>query len=143
MAAVEAACDDRGWGSEPVITGDSGQQVGLQCPPLSARPPTAHRPLAGAVGGQLGCPLACALDWLVRGDCDAHVAGVEARRAARPRGRGLLPWDVLALRARFWEGGRDLRGEERARVAQPGHANPGRADARRGGGARAMRSLRT
>ena len=42
MAAVEAACDDRGWGSEPVITGDSGQQVGLQCPPLSARPPTAH-----------------------------------------------------------------------------------------------------
>ena len=31
MAAVEKECDVR-WGIEPVITGDSGQQVGVHCP---------------------------------------------------------------------------------------------------------------
>lgn len=128
MAAVEKECDIR-WGCEPIITGDSGQQVGLQCPPPNAqcRPPP-HCPMAGAVGEQLGCALACALDWLVRGDGNAHAVGV-VRRAARPRGRVLLPRGVLVLRARIWEGGRDLRGEERARVAQPGYGHPGGTDA--------------
>jgi len=53
--------------------------------------------MAGAVGEQLGCALACALDWLVRGDGDAHAVGVAPRRAARPRARGLLPRAVLTV----------------------------------------------
>ena len=53
MTAVEKECDVR-WGIEPVITGVSGQQVGIHCPIPNAQCPMPTPPLPLSNGRRSG-----------------------------------------------------------------------------------------